>query len=576
MLRTVMVRVHSIVAAFLVLTAWAAGARPAAAQGPAPVGSLQVFMQGRLLGTEQATLTATADGWTIRGTGRLAAPVDLSTTRFEMRYDRQWRPVSLEVDSTLRGRPLIMRTAFADGKAINDITQAGQQVQKVDAVSADAVVLPNMFFCSYEALALRLRGFTVPGELKAYIAAQAEITIRVTATGPERIQTAGRAVSARRYELTLENPGGPIEAEIWVDEDSRLLRFRVPAQGLEVAREDIAAVSSRVEQMGRDNDEQVRIPASGFTLAATISKPANAPKPPKPGKAPAYKLPAVVLVAGSGPVDRDETVAGIPIFAQLANSLADAGFIVVRYDKRGVGQSGGRDESATLQDYADDVRAVVEYLRKRKDVDPARVAVAGHSEGGLVTLLAAANVGKKKVPAIALLATPGTLGGFLVLEQQQYLLDKLNLPEEEKQSRIALQRKIQAAVLGGTGWEEIPEAYRKQADTAWFRSFLAFNPLKVMDRVEQPVLIVQAGRDRQVPSPRHGELLLEAAKGRKKQPDASLVTLDGLNHLFVPADTGDVDEYAVLPDKRVSPKVTDALVPWLREKLRVVPAGAER
>ena len=171
-------------------------------------------MQGRLLGTEQATLTATADGWTIRGTGRLAAPVDLSTTRFEMRYDRQWRPVSLEVDSTLRGRPLIMRTAFADGKAINDITQAGQQVRKVDAVSADAVVLPNMFFCSYEALALRLRGFTVPGELKAYIAAQAEITIRVTATGPERIQTAGRAVSARRYELTLENPGGPIEAEI--------------------------------------------------------------------------------------------------------------------------------------------------------------------------------------------------------------------------------------------------------------------------------------------------------------------------------------------------------------------------
>ena len=208
-------------------------------------------MQGRLIGSEQATVTATADGYIVRGTGRLAAPIDLSTTRFEMRYDREWRPISLEVDGTLRGRPLIMRTTFAGGNATTDITQAGVQTQKVDAVSANPVVLPNMFFCSYEALALRLRNFTVPGELKVYIAAQAEIPMRVTAAGPERIQTAGRAVSATRYDVTIENPGNPIQAEVWVDQDSRLLRFRVPAQGLEVAREDIAAVSSRVEMMGR-------------------------------------------------------------------------------------------------------------------------------------------------------------------------------------------------------------------------------------------------------------------------------------------------------------------------------------
>ena len=576
MLRFAMVRVHSIVAVALVLTASAAGARPAPAQSPSPVGNLLVFMQGRLLGSEQATITSTAEGWTIRGTGRLAAPVELSTTRFEAKYDRGWRPISLEVDATLRSRPLIMRTTFAGGQATTDITQAGQQTQKVDAVSADPVVLPNMFFCAYEALAMRLRGIGVPGELKAYIAPQVEIVMRVTATGSERIQTASRAVSAVRYELTLEHPAGPIQTEVWIDEDGRLLRFRVPSQGLEVAREDIAAVSSRVETLGRANDEQVRIPSAGFTLAATISKPESAPKPPKPGKAPAYLLPAVILVAGSGPVDRDETVAGIPVFAQLANGLADAGFIVVRYDKRGVGQSGGRDESATIQDYADDVRAVVEFLRKRKDVDRDRVAVIGHSEGGLVALQAAANAKSKRVTAVALLATPGTTGGELVLEQQRYLLDKLKLPDEEKQSRIDLQKRIQAAVVGGAGWEGIPEAYRKQADTLWFRSFLNFDPLKVAVRVEQPVLVVQAGLDRQVPAPRHGQLLLDAAKGRKKQPDATLVTIDGANHLFVPAETGDIDEYALLQDKRVSPKVMDALVPWLRDKLHVDAASAGR
>ena len=533
-------------------------------------------MQGRLLGTEQATVTATADGWIVRGTGRLAAPVDLSTTRFEMRYDREWRPISLEVDGTLRGRPLIMRTAFADGKAINDITQAGVQTRKVDDVSANAVVLPNMFFCSYEALALRLRGVTVPGELRVYVAGQAEIAVRVTASGSERIQTAGRSVSATRYELTLENPGSPIQTEVWIDLDGRLLRFRVPSQGLEVAREDIAAVSSRVETMGRPNDEQVRIPAAGFTLAATMSKPESAPKPPAPGKAPAYKLPALVLIAGSGPVDRDETVAGIPVFAQLANALADAGFIVVRYDKRGVGQSGGRAESATLQDFADDVRAVVEFLRDRKDVDKERIAIVGHSEGGLVALQAAANAKVKRVKAAALLATPGTAGGELVLEQQRYLLDKLKLPDEEKRVRTELQRKIQAAVVSGTGWEGIPEAYRKQADTPWFRSFLSFDPVKVMPKVEQPLLVVQAERDRRVPAARHGQLLLDAAGSRKKKPGASLVTIEGVNHLFVPADTGDVDEYALLQDKRISPKLIDAIVPWLKDKLHVGAAGAGR
>jgi len=569
-----MARVHSIVAGILVLAAFAGAAQPSRAQGPAPVGKLLVFIQGRQLGAEEATVTAGAEGWVIRGTGRLAAPVELSTTRFEMRYGPDWRPLSLEVDATRRGQPLLIRTTFAGGSATNDITQAGQNSRKVDAVSADSIVLPNLFFSSYEALALRLRGITVPSELRAYIAPQVEIPLRVTRSTSERIQTAERAVTATRYDVTFVNPGGPVPGEVWIDQTGRLLRLRIPSQGLEVAREDIAAVSSRVEQLSRANDEQVRIPASGFTLAATVSKPASAPKPAARGKAPAYKLPVVVLVAGSGRLDRDETVSGISVFAQLANGLADAGFMVVRYDKRGVGQSGGRDEAATIQDYADDVRAVVEFLRKRKDADPNRIAIVGHSEGGFVGLQAAANA-KSRVTALALLATPGTAGGELVLEQQRYVLDKMTLPDDEKLSRMDLQRRIHAAVTSGTGWDGIPPPYRRQADTPWFRSFLVFDPAKLMPKVEQPILVVQGERDRQVPV-RHGQLLLDAAKRRKKSPAAALVTIDGVNHLFVPAESGDVDEYATLQDARLSPKLLDALVPWLKDKLHVGAAGAGR
>jgi len=574
MLRTVMVRRYCIVAVFLVLAAATAVAQRPAALGPGPVANFVVFMQGSPIGSEQVTVTASAEGWTVRGTGRLANPINLSTSRFEMRYDREWQPISLEIDATLRGQPLLMRTTFAGGSATNDITQGGQQNRKVDKVSADPLVLPNMFFCAYEALAIRLRGVAAPAELRAYVAPQVEIAMRVTGSGNERIRTANRSIAATRYDLTMANPGGPVPAEVWVDEESRLLRFRIPAQGLEVAREDVAAVSSRVEKMARPGDEEVRVPANGFNLAATLSKPPSVAAAPASGKTPVRKLPAVILVPGSGPVDRDETVAGISIFAQIANTLADVGFIVVRYDKRGIGQSGGRDESATMKDYAEDVRAVVEYLRKRKDIDQQRIAVVGHSEGGLVGMLTAADA-KKRIAALVLLATPGTTGAQLVLEQQRRLLDRMELPEAEKRDRMDLQQKIQKAVVSGQGWESIPAGYRRQADTPWFRSFLTFDPAPVMAKVQQPVMMIQGDRDRQVAA-RHAQLLADAARARKTNPAADLVVVEGINHLLVPAPTGEVDEYAVLQDKNVSPKVLDALASWLRDKLHVDAARAGR
>ncbi len=531
-------------------------------------------MQGAPIGNEQVTVTASADGWIIRATGRIGNPVNLSTSRFELRYDREWRPVSLEIDATLRGQPMLVRTTFTGGSATNDITQAGQQTRKVDAISADPLVLPNMFFCAYEALALRLRGLAAPAELRAYVASQAEIPMRLTGSADERIRTADRTIAAKRYDLTIANPGGQVPVEVWVDEESRLLRFRVPAQGLEVAREDVAAVSSRVERMPRAGDEEVRVPGNGFNLAATLSKPPAAAAAPASGKTPVRKLPAVVLVPGSGPVDRDETVAGISVFAQVANSLADAGFTVIRYDKRGTGQSGGRDESATMKDYAEDVRAVVEYLRKRKDVDQERIAVVGHSEGGLVAMLTAADT-KKRIAALALLATPGTTGAELVLEQQRHLLDRMTLPEGEKRDRMELQQKIQDAVVSGQGWESIPPGYRRQADTPWFRSFLTFDPARVMAKVGQPVLIIQGERDRQV-AVRHAGLLAGFARARKANPAAELVIVEGINHLLVPAPTGEIEEYAVLQDKNVSPKVLNALASWLRDMLHVDAARAGR
>ncbi len=379
--------------------------------------------------------------------------------------------------------------------------------------------------------------------------------IRVGETADDRIETANRVLSTKRTHLTLMLPGAPLEADMWTDDASRMLRFSVPAQTLEVVREDIASVSARSVPISRQNDEQVRIPENGFTLAGTLSKPAQPTASP---------LPVVVLVSGSGPNARDELVAGIPILGQLAGTIADAGFAVLRYDKRGVGQSGGRAESAGVPDYVEDLRGALKFLSERKDIDAKRIAVVGHSEGGLVAMLAAAK--DKKIAGIVLLATPGMAAGDVILAQQAHLLAHSTLSDAEKQDRIAMQKKIQEAAMSGKGLDQFPPAVRKQIDNMEFQSLLATDPAKIVPEVRQPMLIVQGELDTQV-EPSNADRLAELASKRKNAPPPQVVKVPGVNHLLVAATTGEVDEYATLPDKHVSPLVSNAVVAWLQKTL---------
>jgi pimeloyl-ACP methyl ester carboxylesterase len=316
-------------------------------------------------------------------------------------------------------------------------------------------------------------------------------------------------------------------------------------------------VGARLVTLARPNDEDVRIPANGFSLAATVSKP----------PAGAGKLPAVILVGGAGLTDRDETSFGVPIFAHLAAAFADARFLVVRYDRRGIGQSGGRPEAARLADFAEDLRAVVKTVGERKDVDRDRVALVGHGEGGWVAMMAASK--NKRVGAVALVGTAGVTGEELNLYQVRRGLERSGRPEGERSATIALQEQIHKAVITGTGWDAIKiiEPVRRQADTPYFQSFLTLDPSKVMKDVAQPLLIVHGERDRQVP-PTSAERLEALARARKHSPPVDVTRVAGVNHLLVAAETGEVDEYERLPSRQVSPDVTAPVVAWLQRTLR--------
>jgi pimeloyl-ACP methyl ester carboxylesterase len=551
---------HCICAAVALLAGSAridAGQLPPGVQAGA-TSSFMIFLRGTAVGAEQMAVMRTADGWDIISTGRLGAPFDVVARKLEVRYTADWKPLEFTLDSTVRGEFQKVFVGVDGANASIEITTGigTEPVRKTQTIDANSLLLPNVFYGPYEALAAQLKNAASGSTLQAFILPIGPVTLRVGDSTTEQIQTAGRVITAKKTHVTANTAGAALDFTLWADENGRLLEIAVPAQGLDVARTDVASVSSRHVAISRPNDEQVRIPAIGFTLAGTLSKPTVAATTPRP---------AVILTAGAGTVDRDALTAGIPILGQLAGALADAGFIVLRYDKRGVGQSGGRTEAASLGDFSDDQRAAVKFLTSRKDVDDKRIAVIGYSEGGLVSLLSAAK--EKHIAGVVLVATPGVSGADLILAQQQHALSKSNLSDAEKQARIDMQKKINDAAISGKGLDALTPAVRRQIDNAEFQGVLASDPAKIVPNVKQPILVVQGERDMEV-APANADRLEALAKARKQPAAVEVVKIPGVNHLLVPAQTGEVDEYAALVDKQVSPVATTAIVDWLKKTLK--------
>jgi pimeloyl-ACP methyl ester carboxylesterase len=531
----------------------AAQQTPAAAK---PIG-YTIFLRGTPVGREEVSVREDATGTTITAQGRLGAPLNVVTRRAEMKYTADGAPERFSLEGTANGADVVVRTSFVNGTAQTEGHQGTATIATSHPFSPQAVVLPNGVFSLYAALADRLSRVTAGAELKAYILPLAEIGVRVVSDQPERIQVGTSFLNVQRYDLLFSNPGGDLAMSLTAGDGGRLIRLTIPAQAIEVVREDVASPTSRTQVFSNPGDEAVIVPAAGFNLGATITKPSS----------PAPRMPAVILLSGSGVGDRDGFAFGVPTLAQLAGAIADAGFLAVRYDKRGFGQSGGRSESATIQDYAEDVRAVVRWLQQRTDIDPKRIALVGHSEGGWIGLLAASR--EKRISAVASIATPAMTGAELVLDQQQRALDQMKLTPEEREKKVALQKQIQGAVVTGKGWEAVPQDERRAADTPWFQSLLTFDPAKVIKDVRQPLFFVHGELDKQVPAA-HADRLADMARKDSDSKSVEIVIVRGVNHLLVPAITGEVSEYNSLTDRNVSKDVSGTLTAWLTKTFAAI------
>lgn len=553
-----------------------------------------IFVQGTPVGREEITTRVDGAGTTITSRGRTAAPVNTTLENVEIRYDPQGSPESLVVDGLVDGEPVVTRTRVRDGSATTQRLAQGKTVTTTHPISPNAIVLSNGIFAPFSALAQRLAAAPAGTEFRVLVVPDGDARARLSAIRNEQMQTGATIFNVRRYDLAYGSGGAETPLSLTVAADGSLLRISIPAQSMDVLREDIAGVNTRTSVYSNPGDQRLLVPSLGFNLGATITLPATtAPPPPPPAPArtvaPARtaanarsappapvttappeatapagpKSAAVVLVAGRESPGRDAISVRTPAMAQLAGALSKAGIVVVRYDNRGTGQSGGRTESATIADYAEDARAVVKWLASRKDVDPKRIAMVGHGDGAWMAMLAASR--EKRISAVITLASPSSTGEQLLLEQQRRELDEMKLPPAERAAKEALQKQVHAAVLTGKGWQQLPEDVRAVADTPWFQSVLAYDPAKVVGDISAPILVIHGELDREVPVAHAERLVALAQKGKSKS--VSLVTVRGINHLLVPAFTGNVSEYPALIDRNISSDVTSTVTSWLANTL---------
>lgn len=321
-------------------------------------------------------------------------------------------------------------------------------------------------------------------------------------------------------------------------------------------------------------EEEVTYTNGEITLAGTLTLPGDE-----------GPYPAVLLITGSGAQDRDETLFYHKPFLVIADFLTRAGIAVLRSDDRGVGGSGGSIATATTADFAEDALAGVRFLKSRPEIDSTRIGLLGHSEGGVVAPMAAANSGD--VAFIVLLA--GTaVPGDEVLYRQLAEISRANLRVEEWVERQgALQRSVLAAVKADADPDTIrarlaamirmqspvadEETVRQQVAaemrrmrTPWFRFFLTYDPRTALRRVKVPVLALNGTLDLQV---LHDQNLpqIEAALREAGNTDVTIRRFEGLNHLFQRARTGSPVEYAQI-EETIAPEVLETIRDWIVER----------
>jgi uncharacterized protein len=335
--------------------------------------------------------------------------------------------------------------------------------------------------------------------------------------------------------------------------------------------------------------EEVIFQNGDITLAGTLTRPQ--------GDGP---FPALILLSGSGQQDRDEalpTVPGYRPFREIADTLTRQGIAVLRYDDRGVGGSTGDPMTATSADFADDAETALAFLQSRADIDGQQIGFLGHSEGGILAAMVAAR--NPDVAFVISMAGTAVDGYQTVVKQVERLLLAAGASQAEADEAARLQSSVldlvmlqawdslqgtlydialqqiaalpaeQRAALGDVNVlaQQQVAAQMQIFQSPWYQFFLSHNPGKDWAQVTAPVLGLYGGNDTQVDAEQNSAAL-QAALARAGNADVTIQVLPTANHLFQDAQTGGVDEYAMLSPQLV-PEFLEAISQWLLARVQL-------
>ena len=304
-------------------------------------------------------------------------------------------------------------------------------------------------------------------------------------------------------------------------------------------------------------EEAVRVQHGNITITGTLTRPAEG-----------GEVPAVVLVSGSGQQNQDEEIVGHKPFKVLADRLTRNGIAVLRYNDRGIGGSTGEVENATTYDFAEDAEACFEWLRRQPGIDPKRVGIIGHSEGGAIAPIVASR--NRKVAFVVMLAGPGCTGKEILLQQNRWIYELAGVDS----ALLAVRLQYLEALFEGREYK-IPESLskeerkaagldrgslmmgEKQMEMPWMQAFLKLDPKRYLPKVKCPILALNGALDCQVTATEN----LNNIKQLNRR--AEVVLLPGHNHLMQHCETGKPEEY-ILIQETLSEEVIDQILKFIQ------------
>ncbi|MFE1591884.1 alpha/beta hydrolase family protein [Nocardia sp. NPDC058705] len=313
--------------------------------------------------------------------------------------------------------------------------------------------------------------------------------------------------------------------------------------------------------------EDVTYRNGDITIAGTLTEPE--------GSGP---FPAMLMITGSGPQDRNEELAGHRPFQLLADTFTRAGYAVLRTDDRGVGGTSGVLDDATYPDLAADVAAGVAFLRSRSEIDPARVGLFGHSEGGYLAPLVAAKPDSNIAFAV-LMAGPSVLGAEVLIEQNKVVMAAAGASQEEIDAQVRYLTEWSALLRAGDTagakaysqqhndslpeGQRAPQAAVDSLNTPYMSALITYDPKPALEALRIPVLAFFGGTDQQVIATQNEPPMRAALTG---DPDATVHTFPGLNHLMQPSAEGKPSEYPSI-ETTIDPAVLAYVTDWLTQRI---------